>query len=537
MRALLFCSAVVALMLSLAWTGQAVAQADKPLGEQELTALLGLGIDEAAIVARIQKGGLAFEPTAAALDKLKAAGATETLVKAIQAAGQKPAAPAAAPADAITYEQVLQLVKLGIDEPAIIARLEKSLTRFVLDANQVDALKKAGASDKLLAAMAKTGAAAGAVAARDISDLAIILDCSGSMREATKEGESKMAAAKRVVADLVNKIPNGLNVTLVIYGHEVFGGAEDPRNCQAVKVARPLAPLDDAGKSELSALIGRLQPTGATPIALSLRVTGEELAKSGALCGIVLVTDGIESCKGDPAAEAAALAAKLKLTFGVNVVSFGLRPEEDAAVEKIATAGKGKFYGADNAKELADSLGAIAKEIEQNAKKADTVTTNRRALQIVKPDVDLLPLKEIILTEAGTPKNTLENYVKARTSKFGEEIRIPNAEAKYELWWVPQSGHVIKMVTDLSFPERKIVELKPEKYLGLIRVNGTGAVKQILVVPAGTPKTTRNSYTTQETKKYGEWMVVPAGKYDVWIDDNVIEEGFEVAAGKGHELE
>jgi len=148
-----------------------------------------------------------------------------------------------------------------------------------------------------------------------------------------------------------------------------------------------------------------------------------------------------------------------------------------------------------------------------------------------------LPLKEIILAEAGAPKNTLENYVKARTSKFGEEIRIPSADVKYELWWVPQSGHVIKMVTDLSFPERKIVQLKPEKYLGLIRVNGTGAVNEILVVPAGSPKNTRHSYTTQETKKYGEWMVVPAGKYDIWIDDNVIEEGFEVAAGKGHELE
>ena len=537
-------SALVSLFLTLCWAGLAAAQADKPLSEQELTALLGVGIDEAALVARVQKGGLAFEPTAGALDKLKAAGAGEALLKAVETAGKKPAAagpPAAVP---ITYDQLLLLVKTGIGEEAILARLAKSPTKFVLDARQETELKAAGASDSLLAAMtgkpgagAAAGAVAGVAAARDISNLAIILDCSGSMREATREGESKMDAAKRVVADLVSKIPDGLNVTFVIYGHEVYGSAEDPRNCQAAKVARRLSPLNAAGKADLAALISGLKPTGATPIALSLRIAGEELAQDGGLCGIVLVTDGIESCKGDPAAEAAALAAKLKLSFGVNVVSFGLRPEEDAAVEKIATAGKGKFYGADNSKELADSLGAIAKEIEQNAKKADTVTTNRRALKIVKPEIDLLPLKEIILAEAGAPKETLNSYVKAKTSKFDEEIRIPNAETKYELWWVPQSGHVVRMVTDLAFPERKIVELKPERYLGLIRVNGTGPVKQILVVPAGSPKETRRSYTTQEAKKYGEWMVVPAGKYDIWIDDNVIEEDFTVAAGKGHELE
>ncbi len=88
------------------------------------------------------------------------------------------------------------------------------------------------------------------------------------------------------------------------------------------------------------------------------------------------------------------------------------------------------------------------------------------------------------------------------------------------------------MVKDLTFPERKIVTLKPEDYLGLVQVGGTGAVKQILVVPAGTAENTRNSYTVQEVKKYGDIMVVPAGKYDIWVDDNIIEEDVEIAPGK-----
>jgi len=532
--------AALALVTCLSCLITLFAQApDKPLSEQELTVLISAGIDEAVIVARINKAGVSFDP-AAALDKLKAAGAKEGILAAVKTAGQKPA-PAAGGAPAVTYEQLLTLVKVRVPDEAILASVAKSPTKFVFDARQVDELKAAGASDALLAALggAKAGAAAaaGPVISRDVSDLAIILDCSGSMREATKEGESKMDAAKRVVADLVQKIPNGVNVAFVIYGHEVFGGADDARNCQAVKVARPLSPLDAAGKSDLAALIGGLKPTGATPIALSLRTAGEELAKSSGLCGIVLVTDGIESCKGDPAAEAAALAAKLKLTFGVNVVSFGLKPEEDAAIKKIADAGKGKFYSADNAKELTDSLSEIAKEIQAAAKPPDTQGIGRRALKVLQPTIELLPMKEILLTEAGVPKNSVRNYVQAKSEKYGEEIRVPNGEAKYELWWVPKEGHQLRMVTDLTFPERKVVSFKPEDYFGLIRVKGTGAVKQVLAVPAGTPKNSRNNYTVQETTKYGELMIVTAGKYDIYVDENLIEAGLTVAAGKLYELE
>lgn len=533
--------AAFALLVGLAIPATAVAQApDKPLSEQELTVLISAGIDQSIIVERITKKGVSFDP-AATLEKLKAAGASEVVLKAVQAAVPKPAAPAPGEMPAVTYDQLLTFVKVRIPDDAILASVRRSPTKFVLDARQVDALKAAGASDALLAALSgRAGPAAAApVVSRDVSDLAIILDCSGSMREATKEGESKMDAAKRVVADLVHKIPNGVNVTLVIYGHEVYGGAEDARNCQAVKVARPLAPLTDAAKSDLAAFIGGLKPTGATPIALSLRTAGEELAKSSGLCGVVLVTDGIESCQGDPAAEAAALAAKLKLTFGVNVVSFGLKPEEDAAIKKIAEAGKGKFYAADNAKELTESLGAIAKEIQAAAKPPDIVGAGRRAVKILQPAIELLAMKEILLTEADAPGgDTLYSYVKAKTSAYGEEIRIPSGTVKYDLFWIPKEGRSLRMAKNLIFPDRKVIEIKPEDYLGLIRVKGTGAVKQIVAVPAGSPGgNTRGSYVTQEVKKFGELMIVPAGKYDVYVDENVIEEGLDVKPGKLHELE
>ena len=238
---------------------------EKPLAEKDLVSLVHLQIDDAVIVAKIKQGGLAFEPDDAALDRLKKNGASDAVLQAVRAAASPKQR--TAPGQALTYQDVLKLLSLGIDEEAILKRLEKSPTVFTPSAEQIVDLKQAGASEKLLAAPQEQRTISPSAKGL-ITDFAIVLDCSGSMKELTKEGETKMAVAQRVVTDLIQQMPDGLNVTMVIYGHEAFGGADDPRNCQAVKVIRPLSKLDETGKSELSRVIAELKPTGATPIAL-----------------------------------------------------------------------------------------------------------------------------------------------------------------------------------------------------------------------------------------------------------------------------
>lgn len=513
-------------------SGQAAA---KPLGEQELSGLLAVGLDDQTLTDRIARG-IDFEPSEEVLARLKRAGASDVVLKAVQKASQKRSAPSAsAPpaANAITYDQMLLLVSTGIDEQAILNRLSKSPTIFTLSPQQIDALKEAGATDKIIAAM--TGARAASSQARDITDLAIILDCSGSMREKTSEGQSKMAVAQQVVTDLVQKIPAGINLAFVIYGHEVFGGADDPRNCQAVKVVRPLSPLDDAGKSELTALIANLRPTGATPIALSLRTAGQELKKNDALCGLVLVTDGLESCKGDPEAEAAALAAKLKIAFGVNVVGFGVSPAEDAALKAIADAGKGKYYSASSAKELAEKMSAVSQQIAQAARKPDTDVIMRRALKFLQPEIEMPPMGEIVLIDAGKPVKEARLYKKGSIAKYGEELRIPSSTAKYDVVFYPQGGEAVLMMKGLTFPERKLIEVKPEEHLGLIRVKGEGTARGIHASVSGSPE--QSIYSTQRAKAFGDVMIVPVGKYDVYSNGSLLEEGLVVEAGKLYDLE
>jgi hypothetical protein len=506
-------------------SSQSATAADAPLDEKAIISLIELEIGDEAIIARVKKAGLDFAPDDEALQRLTDAGASEAVIEALRKAGtaKKPAAGG----KAITFPDIMKLLELGIDEATILKRLEKSPTVFVLDADQITQLKEAGASKKLLSAL-QGARPISSQAAELITDFAVILDCSGSMKEKTKEGETKMAVAQRVVTELIEKMPDGLEVTFVIYGHEVFGGANDPRNCQAVKIARPLSPLDAKGKNELSRLIAKLKPTGSTPIALSLKTAGAELAKHDAPCGLVLITDGKETCEGDPAGEAAQLVKDLKITFGVNVVGFDVG-EDRTGLEEIAEAGKGRYFNADSAEELAEALGTLSEDLDKVATPPKKAVSNRRAVKVLKPDIEFPEYKEIqvVIREPA-------RFSEIAKGKYGDEIRIPSATEQYDIEWVPKSGEPVPMLKDFTLAERKVIEIKPEEHLGMIQVNGKGTPKKgIKVYQRGLG----SIHVLQTCKKFGEIMVVPAEKVIVSVDDEDIEEGLEVEAGTLHELE
>jgi ketosteroid isomerase-like protein len=140
--------------------------------------------------------------------------------------------------------------------------------------------------------------------------------------------------------------------------------------CKAVKVVRPLGPLDSVGRALLTNAIREFRPVGATPIATALAAAGSELAKGRGPAGLVLISDGKETCGGDPSAETARLVKELKLTFGVNVIGFDVQPDERAALEEIARVGKGQYYNAESAAKFRTVVQAMRKTIAVAARPA-----------------------------------------------------------------------------------------------------------------------------------------------------------------------
>lgn len=190
-------------------------------------------------------------------------------------------------------------------------------------------------------------------AATSNANMVFILDASGSMWGQV-EGKAKMAIAKEVMADLIKDLPDKMNVGLVAYGHRKKG------DCNDVEELVALAPAD---KKALVSKVNAISPKGMTPITLSITKTVKPLKSKEGETTVVLVSDGKETCEGDPCA----LVKELKqsgVKFTMHVVGFDVTPEETKQLECIAKAGGGEYFAAKNAGEFKKA----AEEVVEKAK-------------------------------------------------------------------------------------------------------------------------------------------------------------------------
>jgi hypothetical protein len=178
--------------------------------------------------------------------------------------------------------------------------------------------------------------------------LEIVFDTSGSMRQKLK-GKRRIDIAKKVMADLVSKrIPAGAPVAM-----RIFDGSDG--GC-GTSLDVPLGPLDNAA---LAARIRglRIEAEVNTPIASSLRAVADDLRGVKGPKAVVLVTDGEESCGGDPRAEIRRLASR-GVGAQVNIVGFALG--KNARIRRQmrgwARVGRGVYYEAQDAKQLARAV-------------------------------------------------------------------------------------------------------------------------------------------------------------------------------------
>lgn len=191
-----------------------------------------------------------------------------------------------------------------------------------------------------------------AVAAQSSPRIVFILDASGSM--AGKVGnEEKMLAARRVLKDSIGKLPDAAEVGLIAYGHR------SATDCEDIETLTPLAPLDRAA---LTRQIDALKPKGKTPITNALRKALDivRAQTTGGAVTVVLVSDGLETCAGDPC-RLTREAKAAGLNFVTHVIGFDVGKVSVAQLECVAQAGGGLYLGAQSADELAAALaGAVA---------------------------------------------------------------------------------------------------------------------------------------------------------------------------------
>ncbi len=186
--------------------------------------------------------------------------------------------------------------------------------------------------------------------ALSISDRAIelVVDASNSMW-AQIDGTSKMSITKAILTDALGWLPSDLELSLRAYG---LRSPREERNC---KDSELLVAVGSGSRDQIREAIVSLRPRGQTPLAYALKQVTADFGSYPGERAVVLVTDGIESCGGDPVAAARDLQRR---GLTVHVIGFGLGgPDEDTeSLRAIAEAGNGRFLTAGSAQELRTAL-------------------------------------------------------------------------------------------------------------------------------------------------------------------------------------
>ena len=177
----------------------------------------------------------------------------------------------------------------------------------------------------------------------------IVLDASNSMWGQI-DGVSKMEIAKTTLDEVSYWLPDDFDLALRAYGSTT---SSDQNNCADSSL---LVPFGEGNREYIRQAIAGLRPTGQTPIAFALNQAARDFGSLQSDRTLVLVSDGIESCGGDPVAAARALREQ---GIVVHLIGFGMgnAADEDAAsLQAVANASGGRYVTAGSAEELKAAL-------------------------------------------------------------------------------------------------------------------------------------------------------------------------------------
>jgi Ca-activated chloride channel family protein len=184
----------------------------------------------------------------------------------------------------------------------------------------------------------------------------ILLDASQTMGQGMdnvlpSKQEQKMAVAKRVLKTTLQAIPVDVNVGLRVFGQSFNNAGSD---CRQTALLVPI------GKNNHQAIIDEIEPLtpkGMTPLAYTLMQAQRDFAGLPGERHIVLISDGFETCGGDPCSYIKRLSA-MGYAMKVDIIGMGLKHDKIARdhLNCITQASGGHYYDADTAGELADHL-------------------------------------------------------------------------------------------------------------------------------------------------------------------------------------
>jgi Ca-activated chloride channel homolog len=224
-------------------------------------------------------------------------------------------------------------------------------------------------------------------------NVVILIDSSGSMA-AEVSGGQKMELAKEAVSKFAAGFPDDATISLRVYGHKGTGSDEDKKlSCSSDELIYEPNTYD---QSSFDKALTQFKPSGWTPLGSSLRSAYEDLKQNAGEDTeniVYVVSDGVETCDGNPVEEAGKLADS-DLKAAVNIIGFDVDDKGQEQLKATAEAGNGKYFTVSSKVELENSLQELldnaVEQIERNFDKASSgIDINNRSVALQQQVDDL----------------------------------------------------------------------------------------------------------------------------------------------------
>ena len=243
----------------------------------------------------------------------------------------------------------------------------------------------------------------------------LILDASGSMNARLPNGETRMAVAQRAVKGVASLVPAQTQLSLRMYGAQ---SAASRKNCQDTHLAVPFGAASAAG-GPITAAVDGAKAQGYTPIAYSLGQAANDFPADAKVRVIVLVSDGKETCQGDPVLAARALAAK---GITVHTVGFIVDTAARGQLQAIARATGGTYFDAPVGPELPDTL---KQALNACAQRVATLPAKPKPGKLRTTSTTWLTSHAVLNAETGQQVGTLDSAKRELTLPPGiYEVRF-----------------------------------------------------------------------------------------------------------------
>ncbi|MET3580411.1 Ca-activated chloride channel family protein [Mesorhizobium robiniae] len=352
----------------------------------------------------------------------------------------------------------------------------------------------------------------------------LILDASGSMW-AQIDGKPKLEIARESLRTVLQSVPADKEIGFMAYGHREKGSCED---------IELIVPPQAGSAGAVSAAADSLKFLGKTPLTSAVKQAAEALKYTEDKATVILITDGLETCNGDPCA----LGKELKaagVDFTVDVVGFGLTADEGKQVACLADNTGGKYIQASDEQALQN---ALVETIAAAPAPAPEPAPAAPPAPEEKPEFNFMPT--VVLAQGGDPVtdgNSWEIYKANSDGTRGDYLTTEYGAYKSNL--EPGDYIVVARLSEAR-TEQKIVVEAGQVYKSLFTLNaGTliihprpsegadvadGAAVVIVYPGVDTPPT-----------YYGDTKVVlPAGdqKVTVRIGQGEVTETIPLTAGR-----